>query len=84
MTRHRALHAGYERLIGGAVVDSALRAALLRDPEGTARAFGITTEDAVLCADIRATTMQQFAAALLPRLYVEKVSHAPQRTAVAG
>jgi len=84
MTRHRPLHAGYERLIGGAMVDRDLHVALLGDPEGTARAFGISAQDAVLCADIRATTIQQFAAALLPRLYTVKVFDVPQRTAVAG
>lgn len=84
MTRHRLLHAGYERLIGSAIIDCDLRAALLRDPERTARTFGISAEDAALCADIYVSTMQQFAASLLPRLYETKVSYVPRRTAVAG
>lgn len=84
MTRHRPLHPGYERLIGAAVVDPALKYALLRDPRGTALQFGLTPEDAGLVTDIRAADLGSFATALLPRLYGKGAASVPQRSAVAG
>lgn len=83
MIPRRALHAGYERLIGTAAIDSSLHRALLRDPRGTALKFGLSADDAAMAADIRATDLRSFAATLLPRLYGEGTSDR-QRSAVAG
>lgn len=84
MTRHRALHAGFERLIAHAAVDPALRRDLLRDPHGTILRFGLTPGDAALAADIHAADLSAFASALLPRLYGEDTTRVPQRSAIAG
>lgn len=84
MTHHRALHPGYERLIGAAAVDPTLGRALLRDPRGTALRFGLAPQDADVAADIRAADLRTFATALLPRLYGKGSLHVPQRSAVAG
>ncbi len=69
----RQLHAGFERLVGTAIVDREVRAALLRDPQQAALAFGIGPADAAKVADIRASDLQAFAQALLPRIYDEGV-----------
>lgn len=84
MIARRALHPGYERLIGTAVVDSTLGTNLLRDPRGTAIAFGIAPADADLAADIRAADLRTFAAALLPRLYGRGTPDVLYRSAAAG
>ncbi len=67
----RQLHAGFERLIAAAAVDRKARASLLRDPRSAALAFGLTTPDADIVADIRASDLKSFAMALLPRIYGE-------------
>ena len=84
MMHHRALHAGYERLIGAAAVDPALRRSLLRDPRGTALTYGLAPHDADLVSDIRARDLRTFATALLPRLYGKGAIGVTQRSAVAG
>ena len=84
MTRHRSLHAGFERLVGAAVVDPILSHDLLRDPRGTAIRFGLAPADADIVADIRAMDLRSFATALLPRLYGKGVPSVPQRSAIAG
>ncbi len=84
MTRHRALHPGFERLIGAAAVDPALGRALLRDPRDAALRFGLTPGDADLAADIHAIDLRAFASALLPRLYGKETTRVLQRSAVAG
>ena len=66
--RVSALHAGVERLLGTACVDRELCRALLRDPVGTARGFGLSEADASLLSGIRATDLPGLARALLPRL----------------
>ncbi len=63
------LDADFERLIGAATVDGVLCIALLHAPYATARAYGLTEEQAALLADIKADTLTTFAAALLQRLY---------------
>lgn len=78
------LHAGYERLVGTALVDSKLATALLRDPRGTALRFGLEPADAEVVADIRAVDLRSFATALLPRLYGKGVTGVPNRSAIAG
>ena len=65
----RPLHAGFERLVGTAIVDPKVRAALLRDPQKAALAFGIESADAAKVADIRANDLQDFVKALFPRIY---------------
>jgi len=65
----RPLHAGFERLVGTAIVDPKVRAALLRDPQKAALTFGIGSADAAKIADIRATDLQDFVKALFPRIY---------------
>ncbi len=65
----RQFHAGFERLVGTAIVDAEVRAALLRDPQQAALAFGIEPADAARVADIRAVDLQAFAQALFPRIY---------------
>jgi hypothetical protein len=57
---------------------------LLRDPRGTALAFGLASADADLVTDIRATDLRTFAAALLPRLYGKGVPGVLYRRAAAG
>ena len=84
MTRHRTLHAGFERLIGAAFVDPSLKHALLRDPHKTALQFGLAPADAEMIADIHAVDVRAFATALLPRLYGKGAANVPQRSAVAG
>lgn len=69
MTRHRTLHIGYERLIGTALVDTALRNHLLRDPRAAAVAFGLEQDDADIATDIAANDLASFAAALSTRIY---------------
>ena len=69
MDTRQSLHAGFERLIGLASVDSTVRRALLRDPWATAMAFGLSDADSALVADIHAGDLRTFAAALVPRLY---------------
>ena len=69
MDTRQSLHAGFERLIGTASVDSAVRRALLRDPWATAMAFGLSDADSALVADIHAADLRAFAAALVPHLY---------------
>jgi len=61
--------AAYERLIGAATIDAVLRIALLHEPQATALACGLNDQQASLVADIQATDLRQFAAALLQRLY---------------
>jgi len=61
--------AAYERLIGAAAIDVVLRIALLHEPQATALACGLNDQQASLVADIQATDLRQFAAALLQRLY---------------
>lgn len=78
------LHVGYERLMGSAIVDTTLASDLLRDPRGTALAFGLAPADAEVAADIRAADLRAFAAALLPRLYGKSTAHAFHRRAAAG
>jgi hypothetical protein len=84
MINRRTLHQGYERLIGTAVVDSTLGSNLLRDPRGTALAFGLAPADADIVADIRAADLRTFAAALLPRLYGKGATDVYYRSAAAG
>jgi hypothetical protein len=83
LARH-SLHAGYERLIGTAFVDSRLANDLLHDPRGTALAFGLTAADAEMAADIRAGDLRTFATALLPRLYGKGTPDVLSRRAAAG
>ena len=63
-----ALHAGVERLLGTACVDREVCRALLRDPVGTARDFGLGEAEASLLEGIRAADLPGLARALLPRL----------------
>jgi hypothetical protein len=84
MAPHPTLHAGFERLIGTAAVDSAFGTALLQNPRATALQFGIAPHDAEIVADIRARDLRAFATALLPRLYGKGSSRAPFSSAVAG
>ncbi len=65
----RQFHVGFEKLVGTAIVDSNVRAALLHDPQKAALAFGIGPADAAKVADIRANDLQAFAKALLLRIY---------------
>lgn len=84
MSRHPALHPGYERLIGAAAVDPTVSRALLSDPRTTALQFGIAPQDADVVSDIRAADLRSFAALLLPRLYGKGASGVYQRSAVVG
>ncbi len=84
MTKHCALHSGYERLIGEAIVDKSIARDLLQDPRGTALRFGLAAGDADLAAGIHAVDLRAFASALLPRLYGKDTVRVPQRSAVAG
>lgn len=79
-----SLHAGYERLMGSAVVNQRLASDLLRDPRGTALAFGLAPSDAEVVADIRASDLGAFAAVLLPRLYGKATPDVFHRRAAAG
>lgn len=69
MTRQRTIHPAYERLIGTAAVDATFCTTLLRDPRGAALAFGLTSEEADIATNITASSLRDFALALLPRLY---------------
>jgi hypothetical protein len=70
--------------MGSAIVDSALANDLLRDPRGTALAFGLAPADADMAADIHASDLRAFASALYPRLYGRGTPHALNRRAAAG
>jgi hypothetical protein len=78
------LHAGYERLLGTALVDGEVKNRLLRNPKETALTFGISPVDVEMVADIRATDLRAFATALLPRLYGERAFGVAGRSVVAG
>lgn len=78
------LHAGFERLIGSAFTDAALKQDLLGNPRATALRFGLSRADAEIVADIRATDLRAFAGTLLPRLYGKVDPRVPYCTAVAG
>jgi hypothetical protein len=84
MAPHPTLHAGFERLIGAASVDTAFSTALLTNPRATALKFGIAAHEADMVADIQARDLRAFATALLPRLYGKGNSHGSYRSAVTG
>jgi hypothetical protein len=70
--RSQPLHAGFERLMGTAVVDKRLANSLLCDPRSTAITFGIAAHDADKIAHIRATSLSSFAQALISAIYTPK------------
>lgn len=84
MIRRTALHSGFERLIGAAMVDRDLSSELLRDPCATALSFGLSTADADLVSDIRSPDMRHFATALVGRIYGIGAEHVVNSSAAAG
>ena len=85
MMRSRiVLHAAFERLVGAATVDSDLRQRLLRDPRGTALAFGLSPMEAQMLADIHAPDLQHFALSLIDHLYGMSGVHVLDRSTAAG
>jgi hypothetical protein len=84
MSSRLALHAACERLIGAAIVDGDLRQGLLRDPRGTALAFGLSPMEAEMFATIHAADLQHFAASLIDHLYGMSVVHVVNRSTAAG